>query len=89
MTAGVDGLVALGLVPGEAVRWQARPGGHWQHGAVSRRERDGSVGVTDARGAARSLAVEALEVRCYKRRGTAGWEALAERASRSEQLLLF
>jgi hypothetical protein len=52
------------------------------------RERDGSVGVTDGRGMARSLSVDRLEVRCAGPRGAPGWEPLTERASRTEQLRL-
>jgi hypothetical protein len=55
---------------------------------VARRERDGSVGVTDRRGMARSLAVDRLEVACTGRRGARRWEPLSERAARSEQLRL-
>lgn len=83
-----DGLAILGLQPGEVVRWQASDGGRWRTGRVTRRERDGSVGVSDARGASRSLPVARLEVRCSGPRGGAGWEALSERASRCEQLSL-
>jgi hypothetical protein len=55
---------------------------------VSHRERDGSVAVTDTRGLARSLAVDRLEVSCLGPRGGRAWEAVAERAVRSEQLKL-
>jgi hypothetical protein len=57
-------------------------------GKVTHRERDGSVGVTDRRGLARSFPVERLEVACSGPRGGRNWEPLAERASRSEQLKL-
>lgn len=83
-----DGLAILGLQPGETVRWRSSGGGRWKTGKVARRERDGSIGVTDARGAMRSLTVERLEVRCAGPRGASGWEPLHERASRSEQLKL-
>ncbi|HET9692469.1 MAG TPA: hypothetical protein VFP61_15060 [Acidimicrobiales bacterium] len=82
------GLDLLGLRPGEAVRWQARDGGRWHAGTVTRREVDGSIGVVDARGGARSLPVERLQVRRSGPRGGAGWEPLAVRAGRSEQLCL-
>jgi len=84
----LDGLLILGLRPGETVRWRAAAGGRWQTGRVARRERDGSVGVTDARGSLRSLAVERLEVRCAGPRGGAAWEPLRDRAARTEQLRL-
>jgi hypothetical protein len=80
--------VALDLRPGEMVRWRANPAGRWQRGAVTRRERDGSIGVTDHRGRARSLAVDRLEVGCAGPRGASRWEPLVLRAARSEQLRL-
>jgi hypothetical protein len=55
---------------------------------VSHRERDGSIAVTDTRGLARSLAVDCLEVSCVGPRGGRTWEAVTERAIRSEQLRL-
>lgn len=81
-------LAILGLGPGDPVRWRSGAGGRWLSGKVTRRERDGSVGVTDARGAWRSLPVDRLEVRCAGPRGGAGWEPLTERMSRCEQLTL-
>ena len=81
-------LALLGLRRGEPVRWRPGPGAHWQSGLVTRRERDGSIGVTDRRGLARSLPVERLEVACAGPRGAARWEPLTERAARSEQLRL-
>jgi hypothetical protein len=82
------GLAVLGLRPGEAVRWQDHDGGRWRTGVVSHRERDGSIGVTDTRGAARSLHVDRLEVHAVGRRGGAAWERLTIRAGRTEQLRL-
>jgi hypothetical protein len=82
------GLDILGICVGEEVRWRAAGGGRWHHGRVGRRERDGSVGVTAADGAARSIAVERLEVGCRGTRGGRGWEPLTVRAARSEQLSL-
>ncbi|HUJ66697.1 MAG TPA: hypothetical protein VLX59_14220 [Acidimicrobiales bacterium] len=83
-----DGLAMLGLSEGEPVRWRSGPGGRWQTGRVTHRERDGSVGVTDRRGSARSLAVDRLEVQGAGPRGANRWEPLTERASRTEQLKL-
>ncbi|HVA74081.1 MAG TPA: hypothetical protein VNF71_05910 [Acidimicrobiales bacterium] len=83
-----DGLAILGLAEGETVRWRPPNGGRWQTGTVVRRERDGSIGVTDGRGLSRSLSVERLEVACTGRRGARQWEPLSERAARSEQLRL-
>jgi hypothetical protein len=81
-------LEILGLRVGEAVRWRPATGGRWQLGTVTRRERDGSVGVTGAGGRARSIAVERLEVGCQGVRGGRSWEPLTQRAGRSEQLSL-
>ncbi|MDQ6616570.1 MAG: hypothetical protein M3083_17965 [Actinomycetota bacterium] len=82
------GLTILGLTPGEQVRFRRDPGSRWQEAHVTRRERDGSVGLTDRRGAARALPVESIEVRCTGPRGGASWEPLTVRASRTEQLRL-
>jgi hypothetical protein len=80
-------LVHLGLTAGETVRFRRRHG-RWQSGTVVRLERDGSVGITDAKGASRAIPVERVEVRCTGQRGRKGWEPLAERAARTEQLRL-
>ncbi len=82
-------LVAIGLRPGDRVRWRRRDGEHWHEGTVARRERDGSVGLHDAKGAARAIALERLEVRTTGPRGGVQWEPVAERAARDEQLGLF
>jgi hypothetical protein len=89
VAGGAGGLEILGLRSGERVRWRAAGGaGRWHSGMVTHRERDGSIAITDARGMARSLSVERLEVRCAGPRGGAGWEPLSDRASRTEQLQL-
>ena len=80
-------LAAFGLAPGEPVRFR-RGGGHWQTGRVRRVERDGSIGITDEKGATRCLPVERVEVRITGRRGSQSWEPLAARAARTEQLRL-
>lgn len=82
-------LAAVGLRAGDRVRWQRRDGGHWQEGTVTGRERDGSIGVRDGRGAARAITIDRLEVRTTGRRGGRAWEPLEERAGRTEQLGLF
>ena len=86
--SSADGLTILGLSAGEMVRWRPQSGSRWQTGVVTHRERDGSVGVTDRRGHARSFAVDRLEVSCAGPRGANRWEPLADRAARSEQLRL-
>ncbi|WCO68409.1 hypothetical protein PO878_06665 [Iamia majanohamensis] len=87
MTA--PGLIDLGLRAGDVVRFRPRPSARWQEATVERRERDGSVGVRDRRGAARALPVERLEVRGTGPRGARTWEPLADRVGRAEQLDLF
>jgi hypothetical protein len=82
------GLTILGLTSGEQVRFRRDGSSRWQEAHVTRRERDGSVGLTDRRGAARAIPVELIEVRCVGPRGGAGWEPLTDRASRTEQLRL-
>jgi hypothetical protein len=82
-------LAALGLTPGNRVRWRDRPGGRWREGTVVERERDGSVGVRDRRSGSRSLTIDRLEVRTRGPRGARTWESLTVRAARTEQLPLF
>lgn len=79
-------LVELGLHPGDRVRFRQREGGSWKEATVERRERDGSVGVRDERGAARAIAVDRLQVRTTGKRGGVVWEPVTERAQRDEQL---
>lgn len=81
-------LTILGLRPGEQVRFRRDQSGRWHEASVTRRERDGSIGLTDRRGAARAIPVEAIEVRCQGPRGGSSWEPLTARASRTEQLRL-
>jgi hypothetical protein len=83
-----SGLTILGLTPGEQVRFRRESTSRWQEAVVVRRERDGSIGLTDRRGAARAIAVELIEVRCLGPRGGSAWEPLVTRASRTEQLRL-
>lgn len=80
-----DGLVELGLVRGDVVRFRPHAGGRWREAAVERRERDGSLGLRDGNGAARAIAVEALEVRRRGPRGGAVWEPVSVVAARPEQ----
>lgn len=79
-------LLEVGLRPGDLVRFRQRAGGAWHEARVERRERDGSVGVRDGRGAARAIAIDRLEVRTTGKRGAVRWEPVAERAARDEQL---
>jgi len=81
-------LAVLGLRRGEQVRFRRSAAGRWAEGFVTRRERDGSIGLADTKGAARAIPVELIEVRCTGPRGGLAWEPLTTRASRSEQLRL-
>ena len=82
-------LLEVGLRPGDVVRYRRREGARWQEAVVERREKDGSVGVRDERGAARALPIERLEVRTAGRRGGVVWEPVRQRADRDEQLDMF
>ena len=82
-----SGLVELGLRPGDEVRFR-RGSEHWQRGVVERRERDGSVGLRDAKGAARAIAIDRLEVHTTGPRGGDQWEPVGDRAAQDEQLRL-
>jgi len=81
-------LAALGLRPGDRVRFRRREGGRWHEATVERLERDGSVGLRDERGAARSIPLDRLEVRTTGPRGATTWEPGPERAARTEQMRL-
>lgn len=88
MNDGDPRLGWLGLRAGEEVRFLPYGGGRPAPALVARAERDGSVTVIDADGASRSLPVERIEVRFTGARGRKGWEPLAARAGRAEQLSL-
>lgn len=79
-------LLAVGLRPGDTVRFRRGEAGTWREARVERRERDGSIGVRDERGAARAIPVDRLQVRGTGPRGGVVWEPLRERAARDEQL---
>lgn len=88
MTIADSGLAQLGLKPGDRVRFRRRDDERWKEAVVERRERDGSVGLRDAKGAARAIAVHLIEVRDTGPRGGVVWEPLPERAARTEQMRL-
>ena len=85
----VELLRALGLIAGEAVRFRRADRGRWQTGHISRVERDGSITVHDAAGAARSLRPERIEVRRRGRGRSLVWRPVPEVAVTWEQLTLF
>lgn len=82
-------LLDVGLHLDDVVRFRPRPSARWQEARVVRRERDGSIGIRDGKGAARALPLDRLEVPAAGPRGARTWEPLAERASRDVQLDLF
>lgn len=82
------GLAELGLAPGDQVRFRRSDAERWKPATVARRERDGSVGLHDAKGASRAIPVACIEVRTTGPRGGTVWEPLVERAARTEQLAL-
>ena len=81
-------LDALGLTPRMVVRFRRRANGRWREATVERVERDGSLGLRDAKGAARAIPLELVEVLTTGARGAKAWEPATERAARTEQLRL-
>jgi hypothetical protein len=79
-------LEAIGLQPGDRVRFRRKDGGRWQEARVVNREKDGSIGVRDQKGASRALPMDRLEVKAVGPRGARTWEPVAERAARTEQM---
>jgi hypothetical protein len=84
----VTDLVAFGLAAGMRVRFRRAPNDRWQLATVERVERDGSLGLRDAKGASRAIPVELVEVETRGPRGAKAWEPVTERAARNEQLRL-
>lgn len=82
------GLAELGLARGDQVRFRRNDSERWKPATVARRERDGSVGLHDPKGASRAIPVACIEVRDTGPRGGVVWEALTERAARTEQMAL-
>jgi hypothetical protein len=83
-----SGLLAIGLHVGDRVRFRRKPDEHWKEATVERRERDGSVGLRDEKGASRAIVVDLIEVRAEGPRGGRVWEPLTDRMARNEQLRL-
>ncbi len=79
----------IGLVSGEEIRFRRADRGRWQMGRISHMERDGSITVHDAHGAARSLRPERMQVRRPGVRGRLVWRPVTEVAVTWEQLTLF
>jgi len=81
-------LAELGLAPGAKVRFRRREAERWKDAVVVRRERDGSLGLRDGKGAARAIACERVEVQVPGPRGGQVWLPVPEWAARTEQLRL-
>jgi len=81
-------LAELGLAPGAKVRFRRRDTERWKDAVVVRRERDGSLGLRDARGAARAIECGRVEVQVSGPRGGSVWMPVPEWAARTEQLRL-
>lgn len=81
-------LAQLGIQAGDRVRFRRNPDGRWHEGTAIRRERDGSLGVRDKKGASRAIPLDLIEVKGEGPRGAVRWEPLLERAARTEQLRL-
>jgi hypothetical protein len=79
-------LEAIGIQRGEEVRFRRADRARWQPGRVDRLERDGSLRVTDADGAARTVALALVQVR----RSPTGsrWQDAVDRAGQTRQLTL-
>lgn len=84
----MSGLPELGLRFGDQVRFRRKAEGRWLLGVAVGREKDGSLGVRDAKGAARAIPIELVEVRTRGPRGALTWEPLPQRAARTEQMKL-
>ncbi|HWL42747.1 MAG TPA: hypothetical protein VNQ73_07375 [Ilumatobacter sp.] len=82
-------LTAIGLRPGEQVRFRRAAGKRREVGRVVRVEADGSITFFDIDGAARSQRPEALEVRRPGSRGRLVWHNVSDVALTWEQLAMF
>jgi hypothetical protein len=82
-------LVALGLAVGQTVRFRRRPNERWRTATLERLERDGSLGLRDAKGASRAIPLDLVEVAVRGSRGARTWEPAVDVACRTEQLGLF
>lgn len=81
-------LAELGVEAGDRVRFRRRDTERWKEAVVTGRERDGSVALRDAKGAARAIDMACIEVRRTGPRGGVVWEPLPDRAARTEQMRL-
>lgn len=70
------------------VRFRREPADRWSMAIVEHVEKDGSLGLRDAKGASRAIPIELVEVETLGPRGARTWEPVTERAARNEQLKL-
>ncbi len=82
-------LDGLGLEIGQLVHFRGVTDRRWQDGVVLKRERDGSVGLRDDRGRARSVPVDDVEVRTIGPRGGEVWRPLTDMGTGVHQPHLF
>jgi hypothetical protein len=81
-------LAAIGLAPGMAVRFRRTTSARWQPAVLERVERDGSLGLRDAKGASRAIPLANVEVAVVGPRGARRWEPATAIAARTKQLRL-
>lgn len=74
---------------GEPIRFRRNDRGRWIIGRVVGIERDGSIGVRDPDGSARSLRAERVEIRRPGPRGRLCWCVVSDVAITWEQLEMF
>lgn len=86
--ARAETLLALGLHPGDPVRFRRADETRWKNATVERVENDGSLGLRDDKGAARSIPAELVEVKGTGPRGGVVWNPLPDRIAAAEQLRL-
>jgi hypothetical protein len=82
-------LEQLGVRAGDRVRFRRRDSERWKEAVVERLEKDGSLGLRDAKGASRAIELDLIEVRSTGPRGGVVWEPVVERAARTEQMPLW
>lgn len=82
-------LLEVGLRPGDAVRFRKPDETRFLPGRVTGRNADGSIALTDARGRARAIPIDRIQVAERGPRGGRVWTALADVVARTEQLGLF
>ena len=89
-TAADDALLDLGLRRGEQIRFKkSGDNSRWTMGKIHALEKDGSITIHDANGAARSLRPERIEIRQRSPRGQLKWCNLADALTSAREISLF